>query len=217
VKRRARVKNLAVVLASMIVLGILAGASTAVAQEYGESRGSLGVKHYVEVSGSGFSANSAVKMKLVNDDTGETTDLGTLTSDDSGELAGSVALPEGLAPGAYTLTVTGVTDDGVTRVLSAGLGSPVVAAGEEGPGGPLGGMSVWLIAGLSVLALALAGDGWRWIANGRNRRRAERQAAPGGLHPEGLPGQTVERPGWLQPSPWPSRGQGEAWGQELDL
>jgi len=211
------VSILAVVLAGMIVPGILAGASTAVAQEYGESRGSLGVRHYVEVSGDGFSANSAVKMKLVNDETGETTDLGTLTSDDAGALAGSVALPEGLAPGTYTLTVTGVTDDGVTRVLSAGLGSQTVAAGEEGPGGPLGGMSVWLIAGLSVLALALAADAWRWIANGHTRRRAERPAAPGGLPPEGLPEQTVERPGWLRPSPWPPRGQGEAWGQEIDL
>ena len=216
-RRKARASIRTVVLASMIALGILAGASTAVAQEYGESRGSLGVKHYVEVSGSGFSANSAVKMELVNDNTGETTALGTVMSDDTGTLAGSVALPEGLAPGAYTLTVTGVTDDGVTRVLSAGLGSPAIVAGEEGPGGPLGGMSVWLIAGLAVLALALAADAWRWIANGRDRRRAERPAVSGGLPPEGLPGQTVERPGWLRPSPWPPRGQGEAWGQEIDL
>jgi len=130
-RREARVSARAVVFGTVIVVGILAGASTAVAQEYGESRGSLGVGHRLEVSGSGFSANSAVRIELVNDDTGETTDLGTVTSDGTGTLAGSVALPEGLAPAMYTLTATGVTGDGVTRVLSVALGAQPLP--PEGP------------------------------------------------------------------------------------
>jgi len=196
---KARASALAVVFGSMILVGILAGASTAAAQEYGESRGRLGVGHRLEVSGSGFSANSAVRVELVNEGTGETTALGTVTSDGAGTLAGSVALPDGLAPGAYTLTAAGVTADGLTRVLSADLTAPGLRA-EQRPGTTPAGMPAMLITSLLTAALLLAVGAWWWSAVAGKRRRG-RRATPR----VAVQGRTAEHPGW-QPSGAPLSG-----------
>jgi len=196
VRRKVRVSILAVVLVSMAVLGILAGASSAAAQEYGESVGDLIVGYHLTVSGDGFRADSEVRIELVKNDTGDTTDLGAVATDHGGALAASVALPEGLEPGTYVLTATGVTADGLTRMLSIELQSPFSGA-SPATGAPSGSRPA-LTTGLSVLALALAGGGWWWLSAAGKRRKAERADLEGradhGLFPDGQPPATQDRP-----------------------
>jgi hypothetical protein len=189
-RRRGRVGILVVLVGAVMTLAILVSAPTVAAQEYGESRGNLTVGQFLELSGDGFSANSAVKVQLMNPGTGETIDLGTLTSDDAGRLAGSLTLPVGLGAGTYTLAATGVTRDGATRILSAGLQIPGAAV-DEVPCEPAGRLPVWLLVLLPVLGLLLMGGACWWFAVGRERWKSERPAAEGGL-----PGETVGRPGW---------------------
>jgi hypothetical protein len=195
-RRKARVRTLAVLAAEAIAVVILGSISVAVAQEYGESRGALTVRQFLEVSGDGFSANSAVKMQLTNPSTGETINLGSLTSDGVGRLTGSIILPEDLAAGTYTLAAIGVTADGATRILSAGLQTPGAAA-EQTPCEPSGGLPVWLVVLLPVLGLLLMGGVWWWFAIGRERWKTERPAAD-----EGLPGEATGRAGWRRLWAW---------------
>jgi len=165
-------------LGSAVALTVLTAMTGAAAQEYGESHGTLVVRQSLEVSGEGFTANSAVKMQLRAPGTGETTDLGTLTSDGGGGMTGSITLPDGLTPGAYTLTATGVTPEGTTRVLSASVEIPGVGA-ELAPVQPSAGMPAWLLALLPLLGLLAVGGGGWWFAIGRRRRHAEPAAAAG--------------------------------------
>ncbi len=163
--------------AALFVLAVLAVAPGAVAQQYGESQGTLAVNQLLEVSGDGFSPGSTVKVELRNGDTGEVIDLGFLTGDDAGRLRGAIALPEGLAGGGYTLTATGVTPDGATRVLSAELQLPGLKTGETPPE-PSDGMPVWLVVLLAALGPVLAGGAWWWgFVTGRRRGPATRPAA----------------------------------------
>ena len=201
-RREWRMITLAAATVVMFALLILASASAAKAQEYGESRGALTVRSYLEVSGEGFSANSAVKMELVNDATGERIDLGTTTVDDTGALAGSIAIPDGLATGTYTLTGTGVAADGVTRVLSVTLKDPAVCAGatlvDQSRGIPAP-----LTVSVFALALALAGGGVWQLVTARRRDRAEGPAAP-----QGLPDLAAELPGSGKALAWPESAGG---------
>jgi hypothetical protein len=189
-RRRGGVGILVVVVGAVMTMAIPAPAPIALAQEYGESHGPLTVSQFLELSGDGFSASSAVKVQLTNSSTGETIDLGTLTADDAGRLAGSLTVPQGLAPGTYTLEATGVTSDGATRILSAGLQTPGAAGGEVSCE-PSGGLPVWLLILLPVLGLLLIGGACWWFTIGRERWKTGRRATEGGL-----PGEGVRRPGW---------------------
>jgi len=163
-------------LGSMAALALLAVMGGAAAQEYGESHGTLVVRQSLEVSGDGFSADSAVKMQLTDPDTGEVTDLGTLTSDGGGGLTGSITLPDGLTPGAYTLSATGVTPTGTTRVLSAGVQIPGVGA-EPVPVQPSAGIPLWLLVLLPVLGLLAVGGAYWWLAIRRRRDGGQPEVA----------------------------------------
>lgn len=182
--------------ASALALGSLAMPSSAAAQEYGESVGDLTVGYFLTVSGDGFSADSQVRIELAKGDTGDTTDLGAVAADPGGKLAASIPLPEGLEPGMYVLTATGVTADGLTRMLSIELQSPFSGALPE-PGQPSG-LQPALTAGLSVLALVLAGGGGWYFVLARKRRTGERAALEGRadhrLFPDGKPPATQDRP-----------------------
>lgn len=157
---------------SAAMLAILALMPAASGQQYGESHGALAVTQSLKVSGDGFTALSAVKVQLANPDNGETIDLATLTSDRAGGLAGSIALPDGLVPGTYRLTATGVTPEGATRVLSASVQLPGVSAAPE-PVEPVGGTPLWLLVLLPILGLLVGtGAGW-WFAVARRTRPAE--------------------------------------------
>lgn len=201
-RRSTTLGILAAVVAGTAALGVLAAASTALAQQYGESVGDLNVGYYLTVSGDGFSADSDVRIELVKSDTGDTTDLGAVAADHGGALAASIALPEGLEPGTYVLTAKGVTADGLTRMLSIELQSPFSGASPATSAPP--GWRSGLTTGLLVLALALAGGGWWRIVSAGKRRKAER-AEPEGradrqLFPDGRPPATQDRP-VLRPDP----------------
>jgi hypothetical protein len=157
---------------SALALSTLLTVSVAAAQEYGESVGDLMVGYYLRVSGDGFSPGSEVRIQLTRNDTGETTNLGAAATDRGGTLAASVALPEGLEPGTYVLTATGVTTDGLTRTLSTELQNPF-SGPSLGQGDPSG-LQPALVTGLPVLALVLAGGGWWWLSAARKRRKAGR-------------------------------------------
>ena len=124
-------------------------APAAVAQEYVGEAGDLDVtmSETPTLSGSGFAANSIVFLTLTVNVTGEVIDLGTLETDSMGAFSTSVAMPDGLEPGTSTLTATGVTPDGASRVLSAN----VTTAEDSGP--PV----LILIVGIAVLIVAIGG------------------------------------------------------------
>jgi outer membrane protein OmpA-like peptidoglycan-associated protein len=67
-------------------------------------------------TGQGFKANSPVKLFLLPG-----TEIGTLTTDASGNYSGRVPIPAGLAPGVYTLQSNGLAPDGSVRSLSIGV------------------------------------------------------------------------------------------------
>jgi hypothetical protein len=73
-----------------------------------------------------------------------------------------VTFPDSVVPGAYTLSATGVTPDGATRVASANVEVASVL-GPTQPGEAAGGLSragwILLIAGIAMLAGALVGGG----------------------------------------------------------
>lgn len=171
---------IALVAGGLIAFAVLVPAGAAVAQEYGGSTGELAVAGPVipggplEVSGGGFIAGSLVYVTLSAEATGEVVDLGTLETDSSGAFSGTVTLPEGVVPGMYTLSATGVTADGATRVVSANVDVASVL-GPTQPGEDAGGLSragwILLIAGIAVLAGALVGGGW-WLFGVRSRRSA---------------------------------------------
>jgi len=172
---------------ALLALAVLAVMPGAVAQQYGESQGTLAVSHLMEVSGDGFSPGSTVKMGLRRDGTDETTDLGSLACDGAGRLAGAIALPEGLPGGRYTLTATGVTLDGATRVLSAELQVPG-SGSDETPDESSDGVPKWLVVLLATLAPVLAGGAWWWGYAAGRRRGAAGWAA-------GEPGPSADGPG----------------------
>jgi hypothetical protein len=124
------------VMLALIVWGLMVVSPAAIAQEYGESLGDLAPlpalvadAETVPLQGSGFAAGSTVEISLMSNETGEVVSLGVATTESSGDLDASVSVPEGLAPGAYTISVSGEAVDGGTRVLTGSL-----QAGEETTG-----------------------------------------------------------------------------------
>ena len=103
----------------------------ALAQEYAQETGDLELTKSIvlTISGDGFVGDSVVFLALTLDGTDEVIDLGTLDTDPAGAFSGSITLPSDLAPGTYTISATGVTEDGATRVLSA----TISIGGEAAP------------------------------------------------------------------------------------
>lgn len=165
---RPRTSLLVTVAVCLIAAGGLSRASSAGAQEYGESSGSLAITSRVslEVSGVGFMADSEAKMVLTLGDV--RIDLGSLPIDASGGLAGALALPDGLEPGTYLLSATGVTPDGSTLVLSADVAIGTGEALEE-PTPSSGGAPTPLVFLTIVLGLALVTTSLGWWRASRAR------------------------------------------------
>jgi hypothetical protein len=146
----------------LLVAGLIAlgSAGAASAQEYSGQSDRLSTSRSaspggsLDVSGSGFKADTVVNLALANRSTGEALDLGTLAADAAGVVTGSISLPDGLDPGTYTVTATGVTGDGATRVLSTDL---EVAAGIVEPE-QAGELFLWIAVGLA--GTATAGSVW---------------------------------------------------------
>jgi hypothetical protein len=189
---RAGLRTRVGVLVGLVTLTVSVVAAGGSAQEYGESRGTLAVTHSLEVSGDGFSPSSAVTVELRSSSTDEAVDLGTLTADGTGRLEGSINLPGSLAPGPYALTATGVTPEGATRILSAGVQVPGLDT-QPAPVEPAPGIPVWLLALLPVLGLLLVGGAGWWLAAAR-RRQDEPSSST-----EGPPTEAAEH----RSRPWP--------------
>jgi hypothetical protein len=141
--------------------------SAAVARggEYPPSTGDLetSIAAHVELSGAGFAGGSAVILSLVDQVTGEVHDLGSLMTDESGSISGTVTVPAELPPGVYTMAATGVTGDGTQLVLSAaieivGVNGSVQAEGSSSTG------VLWIVIVLEAIAL---GAMWWWGFTGR--------------------------------------------------
>lgn len=105
----------------LIVWSAISSIALAAAQEYAQETGDLELTKSIvlTISGDGFVGDSVVFLALTLDGTDEVIDLGTLDTDPTGAFSGSITLPDDLAPGTYTISATGVTEDGATRVLSA--------------------------------------------------------------------------------------------------
>lgn len=114
-----------------LVVALVWTAAPAAAQEYAQETGDLEftLSLVVDFSGDGYAADSTVLLTLVPEGSDGATDMGTLEVDSTGAFTGSITLPDGLAPGRYMLAATGVTEDGATRILSAGI----TIGGEPGP------------------------------------------------------------------------------------
>ncbi len=114
-------RRLAAVILLIIGSAALTAAPLAFAQEYAQETGDLELTRpkVLTLSGDGFVADSVVFLTLTATGTDQVIDLGTLETDSTGAFSGSITLPDDLEPGMYTLSATGVTEDGATRVLSA--------------------------------------------------------------------------------------------------
>ncbi len=110
----------------LAMMGVLLTGAAASAQPYGASLGDLlsPVGAYapgdtVSVTGDGFLADSAVEITLLANVDGSVFELGSATASASGAVDATAVLPMELEAGSYTVSATGVTEDGATRVLSS--------------------------------------------------------------------------------------------------
>ena len=107
---------------SLLIIGsvCLTVAPVAVAQEYAQETGDLELTKnlILTLSGDGFVGDSVVFVTVTANGTDEVIDLGTLEVDSTGAFSGLITLPDDLEPGIHTISATGVTVDGATRVLS---------------------------------------------------------------------------------------------------
>ncbi len=113
-------RRFAVVIPLIIGSVCLTVAPVAVAQEYAEETGELGLGRTVVLTlfGDGFVGDSVVFVTVTANGTDQVIDLGTLEVDSTGAFSGLITLPDDLEPGVHTISATGVTEDGATRVLS---------------------------------------------------------------------------------------------------
>ncbi len=106
---------------SLLIIGsvCLTVAPVAVAQEYAQETGDLELTKnlILTLSGDGFVGDSVVFVTVTANGTDEVIDLGTLEVDSTGAFSGLITLPDDLEPGVHTISATGVTEDGATRVL----------------------------------------------------------------------------------------------------
>ena len=173
-------------LLALFVWGLMVVSPAAIAQEYGESLGDLAPLPAsvadggsVPLQGTGFAASSTVEISLMSNETGEVVSLGVATTDSSGNLDASVPVPEGLAPGAYTIAVSGEAIDGGTRVLSGSLNSGEETVGPattstvsgdggealavEGDDGSGGGVPPFVLVGASLVVVIAVAGGAFWL------------------------------------------------------
>ena len=152
------------VLGAMLSLAFMS-AAVAQGEEYPPSTGDLeaSLAAHLDLSGGGFAGGSAVTLSLVDQVTGEVHDLGSLMSDESGSVSGTVTLPADLPPGAYAIAATGVTGDGTQRVLSAAIeiAGPNGSVQSEGSSSSV---LLWIVIVLEAIAL---GAVWWWGFIGR--------------------------------------------------
>ncbi len=104
------------------LISLLAAPAVQAQQQYENETGDLDLEVTVTVtvalSGLGYVADSVVYVTITPIDGGEEIELGTIPTDDQGRFFGEIMLPDGLEPGTYRITATGVTSQGATRVLS---------------------------------------------------------------------------------------------------
>lgn len=81
----------------------------------------------ITLTGTGFMPNSEVTLEVLGVNL-ERISLGTVMTDANGNFSVEVTLPDGLPPGQYTITATGIDPFGNERVLSI-----VVTVGSEAP------------------------------------------------------------------------------------
>ena len=107
---------------SLLIIGLVwsTAAPLAAAQEYAPETGDLELTKnlILTLSGDGFVGDSVVFVTVTANGTDEVIDLGTLEVDSTGAFSGLITLPDDLEPGIHTISATGVTVDGATRVLS---------------------------------------------------------------------------------------------------
>lgn len=119
----------------LVAVFLFLAAPMAQAQEYGESLDDLALPDpgpyspgdTVSFSGDGFRPDSDVYLTLLAATDGAVTDIGVVTADSAGSIAGPFEVPL-VGDGLYTVSATGVTPDGATRILS---GAIVVVSAED--------------------------------------------------------------------------------------
>ena len=122
----------------LVTVFLFLAAPMAQAQEYGESLGDLTLPgpgpyapgDFVSFSGDGFLPGSDVYLTLLATTDGAISDVGIAPADSAGRIDGSFVVPLGAGDGMYTVSATGVTADGATRVLS---GAIEVASPDDEP------------------------------------------------------------------------------------
>lgn len=104
----------------------------------------VGVGGSLIVSGEGFRPLSSVSVQLHS----TPVSLGSMTSDSSGSVDGSVKIPDSVPAGTHELDLAGFNADGMPRLLTATvqIGSKSVASS---------GMSGWFWTGIGLLVVVL--------------------------------------------------------------
>ena len=116
------------------------------------------------VSGTNFTPNSSVSLSLHSDPV----DLGTVTTDGSGNFSAAVTIPSSTATGSHTIealdTPTGDVATAAITVSTSGTGT-----GGGGGGGGLAGTGVAVI-GIGALGIVLLVGGGLMLMAGRRRK-----------------------------------------------
>jgi len=99
------------------------------------------------VGGAGFKPTTSVLVELHS----SIISLGTLTSDSTGAVSGSVAIPDAVPVGTHDLDLDGVNADGTMRRLSATVDISAVAKSGSASSGP--GAVFWTVVGLISAAV----------------------------------------------------------------
>jgi hypothetical protein len=121
----------------------------------------IGLGGSLIVSGEGFRPLSTVSVQLHS----TPVSLGSLTSDTSGSVDGSVKIPDSVAVGTHELELTGLNADGMPRLLTATvqIGSKSVSSS---------GMSGWFWVGIGLLVAVLMVIAALVARSGRQGRQA---------------------------------------------
>lgn len=121
----------------------------------------IGLGGSLIVSGEGFRPLSTVSVQLHS----TPVSLGSLTSDTSGSVDGSVKIPDSVAAGTHELELAGFNADGMPRLLTASvqIGSKSVSSA---------GTSGWFWVGIGLLAIVLLIVAALVARSGRQGRQA---------------------------------------------
>lgn len=121
----------------------------------------IGLGGSLIVSGEGFRPLSTVSVQLHS----TPVTLGSLTSDTSGSVDGSVKIPDSVAAGTHELELAGFNADGMPRLLTATvqIGSKSVSSS---------GTSGWFWVGIGLLVVVLMIIAALVVRSGRQGRQA---------------------------------------------